>query len=84
MTVTERAYENVVGGRQDTLFQIGPALTYAPPPFTTSDGGNYAITFSPPVTYNQNNSTVATDAWRRFVAMPTLTIAFQPPLPVKK
>jgi hypothetical protein len=83
-TVTERAYENVAGGRQDTLFQIGPALTYAPPPFTNSDGGSYAVSFSLPVTYNQNYSTVATDAWHGFVAMPTLTIAFQPPPPMKQ
>jgi len=80
LTVTERAYENVAGGRQDTLFQIGPALTYAPPPFTDNNGGSYAVTFSLPVTYNQNFSTVPTDAWRGFVVMPTLTVAFQPPI----
>lgn len=78
--MTGRVYENVAGGRQDTLFQIGPALTYAPPPFTTGDGGSYALLLSLPVTYNQNYSTIATDAWHGGVVMPTLTIAFQPAL----
>ena len=80
VTVTGREYENVVGGRQDALFQIGPALTYAPPSFTSRDGQIYAVTFSLPVTYNRNYSMVAVDAWHGFVVMPTLTVAFQPPI----
>jgi hypothetical protein len=79
MTATGREYQDVVGGRRDTLLQIGPALTYSPSPFITPDGGSYAVTFSLPLTYNQNYSTIPADAWHGVVIMPTLTVAFQPP-----
>ena len=79
MTATGREYQEVVGGRQDTLLQIGPSLTYSPPAFTDRYGESYVVTFALPVTYNQNYSTIPTDAWRGTVVMPTLTIAFQPP-----
>jgi hypothetical protein len=78
ITVTERFYVDVPGGRNDVLFQIGPALTYAPPPFFDATGGSYSALFSVSATYNQNYSTVATAAWHGFIIMPTLTVAFQP------
>jgi hypothetical protein len=82
-TVTGRDYEDVIGGREDMLLQIGPALTYSPPPFTGRSGESYTVTFSLPATYNQNYSTVAADAWHGVIVMPTLTVAFQPPPLVK-
>ncbi len=74
---TERSYESVPGGRNDTLLQIGPNLTYAPPPFNSSMG-DIAASFSLPATYYENSSTIAKDTWRGVIAMPTLTLAFQP------
>jgi hypothetical protein len=76
-TATVRVYENVVGGRQDVLLQLGPTLTYSPPPFYV-DAYLASITFALPMTYNQNFSTISTNAWHGFVIMPTLTIGFQP------
>jgi hypothetical protein len=81
MTATGKEYEDVVGGRRDTLLQIGPALTYSPPPFSSRYGGSYAVSFALPVTYNQNYFTVPADAWHGVIVTPTLTIAFQPPPP---
>ena len=37
--VTERSYEDVVGGRNDVQLQIGPSLTYSPQPFVGSLDG---------------------------------------------
>jgi hypothetical protein len=79
MTATARAYENVVGGRNDVLLQIGPALTYAPPPIFDAARSTYSVLFSLSATYNQNFSTVSTASWRGYIFMPTLTVAFQPP-----
>ena len=79
MTATARAYENVVGGRNDVLLQIGPALTYAPPPIFDAARSTYSVMFSLSATYNQNFSTVTTASWRGYIFMPTLTVAFQPP-----
>jgi hypothetical protein len=81
MAATGKEYEDVVGGRRDTLLQIGPALTYSPPPFNNRYGGSYALSFALPVTYSQNYSTVPADAWHGVAVLPTLTIAFQPPSP---
>ena len=79
VVVTERAYEQVVGGRDDVLLQIGAALTYLPAPFYDRFGSAYAVAFSLPVTYNHNYSTLAAAAWHGYIIMPTLTVAFQPP-----
>lgn len=78
--VTSRFYNDVVGGRRDVLFQIGPALSYSKPP-TGSDEA--FISFSIAATYNQNFSTLATASWRGVIIQPTLTIAFIPPRPAK-
>jgi hypothetical protein len=79
IAATGRFYEDVPGGRNDVLLQIGPALTYAPPPFFDATGGSYSALFSVSAIYNQNYSTVSTAAWHGYIIMPTLTIAFQPP-----
>jgi hypothetical protein len=80
--VTSRSYENVPGGRQDFLLQVGPLLSYAPAPTTTSLG-SVSVTFSLPVSYYQNYSTVSKDAWSGIIVQPTLTVAFSPPQAVK-
>jgi hypothetical protein len=82
ITVTERYYLNVPGGRNDVLFQIGPALTYTPPPLFDATGASYSALFSISATYNQNYSTVTASAWHGFIIMPTLTVAYQPAPPV--
>jgi hypothetical protein len=79
ITTTGRAYEQVAGGRDDLLLQVGPALTYAPPALYDRFGNGYAVNFSLSVTYNQNYSTLSTAAWHGYIVMPTLTVAFQPP-----
>jgi len=84
MTATARAYEHVAGGRDDLLFQVGPALTYAPAAISDKLGYAYAFNFSLSLTYNQNYSTLPTAAWRGYIAMPILTVAFQPPPPTVK
>jgi hypothetical protein len=77
-TVTLREYQHVAGGRQDTLVQIGPVLTYSPAPIIGNSNEIYAVTFSMSATYNQNYSTVSADAWHGYVGMATLTVALQP------
>ena len=67
--VTGRTYEDFAGGRQDLLLQGGPVLTFTP---------SKQITFSLPVTYYQNYSTVAKAAWAGVIVQPTLTVAFVP------
>ena len=84
ITATARAYEDVVGGRDDLLLQIGPALTYASQTYADRSGDAYAVQFSLSATYNRNFSTVAASAWRGYIVMPTLTLAFQPPPPPAK
>jgi hypothetical protein len=79
---TSRSYENVPGGRQDFLLQAGPVLTYAPAA-TATPFGKASITFSLPVNYYQNYSTISKDAWRGVIIQPTLTIAFLPNMVVK-
>jgi hypothetical protein len=88
-TATAKNYEDVVGGRRDVLLQVGPVLSYTsasvalcpPPPATPKEFAYCAdesarFTFSLPVTYYKNYSTISTDAWSGWVIMPTLTIAF--------
>jgi hypothetical protein len=82
VTGTYRAYEEVVGGRDDFLLQIGPSLSYSPQPFyLKTDVISYAFSLS--ATYNQNFSTIPTAAWRGWIIMPSFTLAFQPPPAVK-
>jgi hypothetical protein len=75
---TARAYENFLGGRDDLLLQGGPVLTYAPAaiPIPGSGGESALVSFSLPVTYYKNYSTVSAAVWSGLVIMPTLTIAF--------
>jgi len=77
---TAKEYENVVGGRQDVLFQIGPTATYTLPAAKQDDP---SLMFSLAATYNRNYSTLSTAAWHGYIIQPTLTIAFQP-LPAVK
>jgi hypothetical protein len=76
-TITARDYQNVVGGRRDVLWQIGPTVAYAPPTFVET-AFITSVTFKLSVTYNQNYSTIAKDAWHGIIVMPTLTVAFSP------
>lgn len=78
--VTSRFYNEVVGGRRDVLFQIGPALSYSKPGVVA---GQPSVSFSVAATYNQNFSTVTTSSWRGLIIQPTLTIAFIPERPAK-
>jgi hypothetical protein len=64
---TARDYEDFVGGRSDLLVQAGPVLAYAP---------SSNVTFSMPISYFKNYSTVSAAVWSGFVVQPTLTIAF--------
>jgi hypothetical protein len=83
-TATAKDYEHVVGGRRDVLLQAGPTLTYTSAPkatiCSTKDTPLCTVkgsfTFSLPVTYYKNYSTVAVDAWSGWVIMPTLTFTF--------
>jgi hypothetical protein len=74
---TAREYENVIGGRQDVLVQIGPVLTYTRPPRTPDEP---SIMLSLAMTYNQNYSTVSAAAWHGVIIQPTLSLAFTPPI----
>jgi hypothetical protein len=76
-TLTEKLFENVPGGRQDLQLQVVPTLSYTPPPLKTAVG-LLAPSFSLPVTYTVNHSTLATAEWRGVVVMPTFTLAFAP------
>ncbi len=73
-TLTERAYEDVAGGRNDFQVQVGPTLSYAG---TIAALNNAPFTFSLPVTYTENISTIEKDTWQGVVVVPTLTLAFQ-------
>jgi hypothetical protein len=87
-TATAKSFEDVIGGRRDLLLQAGPVLSYSStldalcPPKSVRDEFNYCydehprFTFSLPVTYYRNYSTLSTAAWSGWVIMPTLTIAF--------
>jgi hypothetical protein len=78
-TVTARAYEDVPGGRRDVLFQIGPAVSYTPPPLLDKSV-TASLNFTLSATYNQNYSTIAADAWHGLVVLETITVALQPQL----
>jgi hypothetical protein len=87
-TATAKDYQDVVGGRRDVLLQVGPVLSYTSSTFPmcsfaaaqkspiicSEESAKY--TFSLPVTYYKNYSTISADAWSGLVIMPTLTIAF--------
>jgi hypothetical protein len=75
--VTTRFYNDVIGGRRDVLFQVGPALSY------NKTGSAGPVSFSLTTTFNQNYSTLATASWRGVIIQPTLTIAFNPPISPK-
>jgi|GEM_PF-2932637 len=86
-TATAKNFEDVIGGRRDLLLQVGPVLTYSSNKvhictdkqireIEICPGENAAFTFSLPVTYYKNYSTVSTAAWSGLVIMPTLTVAF--------
>lgn len=72
-TATARYYENVAGGRQDLLLQIGPTFAYAPTPKHPNSDPSFSLSLS--VTYNQNFSTLSTAAWHGFIVKPTFTMA---------
>jgi hypothetical protein len=80
VVVTAKEFENVVGGRRDALVQGGAVLGYVLP--TKSDAP--ALSFSLAGTYYRNYSTLAAAAWHGFVIQPTITIAFNPPIPFKE
>lgn len=80
VSATLKEYENVLGGRQDVLFQAGAAASYTVPP---SGAGGPSLLFSLGVTYNRNFSTLSTATWHGFVVQPQLTIAFAPDVSVK-
>jgi hypothetical protein len=72
-TVTEKEFNNVVGGLRDVLLQTGPALAYS-----YAMPGDVTLSFKLPVTYYNNNSTVPSGDWHGWVIMPTLQISFAP------
>jgi hypothetical protein len=79
MVATAKEYEEVLGGRQDVLLQIGPTASYTLP---TAQGAP-SLMFSLAASYNRNYSTLSTAAWHGYIIQPTLTVAFQP-LPAVK
>jgi hypothetical protein len=66
LIATGKDYEDFVGGRQDVLLQVGPVLSYNP---------NNNVSFSLPISYFKNYSTVSAAAWSGLVVQPTLSIA---------
>jgi hypothetical protein len=80
--VTSRSYENVPGGRQDYLVQVGPVFNYNHAPIPTALG-NLSFAFTLPVNYYQNYSSVSKNAWSGLIVQPTFTLAFSPTAPVK-
>jgi hypothetical protein len=76
-TATGKEYENFVGGRRDLQLQAGPILSYAPTTKFVIQGSDYAsVSFTLPVTYYKNFSTVSAAAWSGLVIQPTLTVSF--------
>jgi hypothetical protein len=86
-TATAKDFEDVIGGRRDLLLQIGTTLSYSPsspvkltcpppPAATCSNGEAVSYTFSLPLTFYKNYSTLATARWSGFIVMPTLTFSF--------
>lgn len=73
---TGKEYENLVGGRQDLLLQGGPVLSYSSTPVTISTTEKMSVSFSLPITYYRNYSTLAPAAWSGLVIQPTLSVAF--------
>lgn len=66
-TITGRTYDNVVGGRNDLMLQIGPKLQYTP----LSN-----VTTSIAVSYNRNYSSLATAQWHGWIVQSGLTLSF--------
>jgi hypothetical protein len=66
-TVTGKVFDNVPGGRDDVMVQIGPKLQYTP-----LKNASAALA----VTYNQNFSTLAPAAWHGWIFQSTLTLSF--------
>jgi hypothetical protein len=85
-TATAKSFEDIVGGRRDLLLQVGTALNYNSPSIqlTCPDNPNsmcnngeaVSYTFSLPVTFYKNYSTLSTAKWSGFIVMPTLTFSF--------
>jgi hypothetical protein len=79
---TAKHYEHFVGGRDDLLLQVGPGLNYSAPSIALFNGAfkgivdTEQVTFSLPVTYYKNYSTVSAAQWSGWIIMPTLTVAF--------
>jgi hypothetical protein len=89
-TATTKHYEHFVGGRDDLLLQVGPALSYSAPSFAMFNDAFKGIidtgqvSFSLPVTYYKNYSTVSAAVWSGWIIMPTLTVAFCSGCPAPK
>jgi hypothetical protein len=69
---TAKSFEDVPGGRQDLLLQLGPQLTYTP---------SKCVSFSVSVTYYRNYSSLSTAAWDGVIIQPTFNVIFpvEPP-----
>jgi hypothetical protein len=83
-TATAKHYEHFVGGRDDLQLQVGPALSYSAPSFVAFGVDVGQVTFSLPVTYYKNYSTVSTAQWSGWIVMPTLTVALCSGCPAPK
>jgi hypothetical protein len=64
---TAKSFEDVPGGRQDLLLQLGPQLAYTP---------SKCVSLSVSVTYYRNYSSLATAAWDGFIVQPTFNVIF--------
>jgi hypothetical protein len=74
-TLTEKIYVDVPVGRRDLMLQIGPMLSYSHPAVPTPLG-SVMLTFNLPVTYTNNESSLAAAEWHGWVIMPTLTLSY--------
>jgi hypothetical protein len=74
---TEKEYEDVLGGRRDLLLQIGSNFAYSTK--VTIAKQDASLSFSLPITYYKNYSTLSTAAWSGLIIMPTLSLAFTYP-----
>lgn len=74
---TERGFEDVDGGRNDVLLQVGPALAYAAPSVVTP-WGTGSLSINLPVNFYDNISTVSKNSYREIVVMPSFSFAFAP------
>jgi hypothetical protein len=81
--MTDKIYDDFRGGRRDLTLQVGPTLSYATNLRNDPILGQTTLTFTLPMTYTANYSTVAAASWHGFVILPTLTFAFSPTLQFK-